>query len=185
MRAVEIFKYSADGNMPPRGNLDEAEAILTFPFGFIGDSNGDYFSPGATNIALAEYIADSRQLREKDIVLTEELADALDGDTDGDIKVISNFLEEAKASSTFDYAVRAAEYFRERNIGSVAVVAFRHHLPRAEASVSKVGLSTVVPELRQVGDFDPQSYQWRARSRARWIAWEVGIVPASVVLNQI
>lgn len=185
MSLVEVFKYSANGDMPPRGNLDEAEAILAFPFGLIKNSNGEYLAPGQTNIALASYIARSGQLREKDIVLTEELADALDGDTDGDIRVISNFREDGKESSTYDYAVRAGEYLRGHNVGKLAVVAFRHHLPRAEASVSRVGFSTVVPELRQVGDFDSQSYQWRTRSRARWIAWEVGSIPVSAVLNQI
>lgn len=185
MNILEVFKYSATGNMPPQGNLDEAEAILAFPFGLIKNSNGDYIAPGATNLALATHIARSGQLREKDIVLTEELADALDGDTDGNITLISNLGEDGKESTTYDYAVRAGEHFRQRSIGKLAIVAFRHHLPKANAGIKRVGFETVVPELRHVGDFDPASSQWWTRNQAAWIAREALVLPAATVLKQI
>lgn len=171
--------------MPPHGNLDEAEAVLAFPFGLINGTDGQYTAPGTTNLALADYISSNPQLREKDIVLSEELADALDGDTDGSIKVITNFRSDGKASTTYDYAVRAGKYFREQGIGTLAVVAYRHHAPRANASVRRVGLNTVLPELRHVGDFDPDSSQEWTTSRKAWIARELVVVPASALLRQI
>jgi hypothetical protein len=185
MSALEVFKYSVTGSMPPLGNLDDAEAIIAFPFGRLENTAGDYIAPGATNLALAEYIANNAQLREKNIVLTEELADALDGDTDGSITLINNINKDGRTSSTYDYAVRAGEHFRQHNIGQLAVVAFRHHLPKANAGIKRVGLKTVVPDLRQVGNFDPESAQWWTRNLAAWIVRESVVLPVSLALRQI
>jgi hypothetical protein len=180
----EIAKYSLSGNMPPHGNLEDAEAILAFPFGYRADSEGQYKEPGTTNIALADFIAANPVLSQMDIVLSEELADALDGRMKGKTTVLSNF-EQGQAGTTYDYAERARRLVEIHDVGKLAVVAFRFHLPRAGASIEKVGFSTIVPDLREVGDFDPESAQWWTRSKKLWVAREAAVLPASILKKQV
>lgn len=184
MNKAETFKYSLSGNMPPQGNISEAEAILAFPFGYRSDSGGAYKGPGLTNLALAKFISTNPVLSEMDIVLTEELADALDGRMRGRTTLLSNF-EQGQASTTFDYAERASRLTEIKDVGSLAVIAFRFHLPRANASTEKVGFNTVIPDLRQVGDFDPRSAQWWTKNKKLWVARESVVLPASVIKQEI
>lgn len=184
MHKTQTIKYSLDGKMPPHGNLSDAEVILAFPFGYRSDSEGNYKEPGTTNEALADFIATNPVLREMDIILSEELADAINGRMKGDTTLLSNF-EQGNTSTTYGYAEKAKLLAEINDIGKIAVVAFRFHLPRATAGSEKVGFKTVVPELRQVGDFDPQSAQWWTRSRKLWAAREAAVLPASIVKKQI
>lgn len=184
MKKRDVLLYSLSGNMPPRGDLSDAEAALAFPFGYRADSEGHYKEPGATNLALAGFILANPQLRQLDIVLSEELADALDGRARGKTILLGNF-EQGQAGTTYDYAEKARKLTEVRDVGKLAVVAFRFHLPRANAGTERVGFSTVVPDLRQVGDFDPKSAQWWTRNRGLWTAREAAAVPVSIIKNQV
>lgn len=185
MKKRQTAEYTLTGKMPPHGRLDEAEAVLAFPFGYRADAEGHYKEPGLTNIALADFISDNPVLRAMDMVLSEELADAIDGRTLGKTTLLSNF-EEGSAGTTYDYAERAKKLVELMDVGKLAVVAFRYHLPRADASSTKVGFNTVVPDMRHVGDFDPESAQWWTRDRKRWVVRESLLgIPGSIALKQI
>jgi hypothetical protein len=183
---LEIARYSLNGNMPPSSNLEDAEAILAFPFGIIRGENHNYLSPGVTNLALADYISNDAVLRNKAIVLSEELRDVLDGNTDGEIMFLSNFKENnTEETSSYDYALKAKRIFVDRGIGKVAIVAFSHHLPRAVASSEKVGIKTIVPDMRGIGNFDPESSQFWTRNAVNWALRESLVIPYSYKVGQI
>ena len=76
--------------------------------------------------------------------------------------------------STLDVITTARPLLAAQGVGSLAVVAFRHHMPRAAAHVEYAGFQSVIPDVRTVGDFDPQSPWPFIRNKRSWIRREVG-----------
>jgi len=185
MNVLEIARYSLNGNMPPSGNLEDAQALLAFPFGLVRDIDGAFVRPGATNEALISYILENPILRKMTIVYSEELQKGLEGQTEGKTLFLSNFTGQNKESTSYDYARRAHQSFKDIQIGKVAIVAFSHHLPRAVASSQRVGINTVVPDLRGVGDFDTESSQPWTRNANAWAKREAKVIPGSFLFRQI
>ncbi|OVE79486.1 hypothetical protein BVY00_00255 [bacterium G20] len=173
-----LAKYACSGQMPPHGNLEEADRVLGFSFGY-RLARGGGWEPGATNYDLAELIAGNEILRSLPMTLEEEVAAALihlEPKLTDQIDVIKTRSAKQKVSGTHEVMVLAKPRIEESGARKLAVVAFRYHLPRAEAIVREAGFSTVVPDMRNFGDFDPESEQWWTTSRQRWIGYELGVI---------
>jgi len=178
-RIAELTRDAYAGDMPPRGDLASVDAVIGFSFGTYLSSDGkQVVCPGPVNEALAEMLVACEPLRSKPLALQEELALAVraqDRSLDGRIELVPTLdpNKPGKPRSTLEVVSHVMPQLIAQRVGSVAVVAFRHHMPRAEAHVRRVGLDTAVPDVRRVGDFDPDSPWPFIRSRSEWMKREL------------
>ncbi len=176
------------GDVPPHGNMWDAAEVIGFSFGLKLDSTGQLAGPGAVNEALAGYIVRNEELRYKNMHLQEEIANAvlgLDRSLAHRVNVLPTMKAPGNTYSSPELVDAVAPDLRERHVDTLGVLAFRHHLPRANAHVQKAGFETAVPELRDVGDFDPNSAQPWTRSRGAWIRREAIAICGFAALNKI
>lgn len=185
-KVYSLLQQATTGETPPHGRLEDAQEIVAFPFSIRLNDEGQLIGPGTTNIALAKFITTHEILREMPITMTEDLALAWPGKMPNSVEIETNFPDSGeKASTTHNYAQRVARNLKVRKVGRIAVVAFRFHAPRADAEMQKAGFDTALPDLRQIGNFDPESSQRWTTSQEQWVKRERIILPASALLNWI
>jgi len=183
-----LIDQAHSGVVPPIGNLEDADEAIGFSFGLYFDERGQLAHPGPVNEAIAHRVVNDELLRGKNMTLQEELAiaiEALDPTLAGQIDSIKTIKKPGRAHRTHEVLKIASPSLAERQVGSLAVIAFRHHLPRAVAQVKKAGFEVAAPSMSGVGDFDPNSPQsWIHNSRA-WMRRECKVIVALALLNQI
>lgn len=185
---LELINQAETGNIPPEGDLSEVDEVLGFSFGLHFNPEGYLAQPGSTNEAIAKMIVSDEVLRSKYMTLQEELAIAVEAREPhlaNQINAIPTIKSPFQTYNTHDILQAARPGLIERNVGLVAVVAFRNHLPRANAHVRKAGFSTALPDMRAVGDFDPSSGQAWIRNPEDWIKRERLAIGLFAALNRI
>lgn len=183
-----ILHQAATGEVPPQGRLEDSDEVIGFSFGLHFDTQGLLAHPGPVNEAMADYIVGDEILRSKNMTLQEELASAVEAREprlSSQIDTLSTIKAPFMTYNTHELLQQAQEGMRERQARSLAVVAFRYHLPRAAAQVRKAGFETIVPDMSGVGDFDPNSSQPWIRNREAWIRRERKVILAFALANRI
>lgn len=178
-----IMHYADSGEMPPIGEVDEAGALIAFSFGVRLDETGHVMDPGTTNRALATLIVNNDALRASTTpwYLQDEIADCafnLDPSIVEERKIypMASLKSQGQTYNSYELIQQATPQLRHDNAETVAVVAFRHHLPRAVGHVLRAGFKVVTPDMRQVGEFDPDSSQPWTRNREAWIKRERKVI---------
>lgn len=176
------------GRMPASGNIEDANEVIGFSFGTYFDDEGQLLKPGPVNEAMADFIVGNEVLRSKNMTLQEELAVAVQAREPklGDqISNLPSIKVPFQAFSTHELIAIARPGLQERQVRSLAVIAFRHHQPRATAQVKGAGFEVSTPNMIAIGDFDPHSGQSWIHSREDWIKRERKVIVAHALLNRI
>ena len=184
----EFIGQAKTGDMPAQDNLERAQGLIGFSFGLHFDNQGQLGHPGSVNTAIAGHIVNHEVLRTKDMTLQEELAievARLDPTLSDNINSLPTIKAPNKAYNTHELLMQSAPDFKANRVNSLAVVAFRHHLPRAAAQVRKAGFEVANPDMAGVGDFDPTLDQAWVHSKEAWIIRERLVISAFAVLNRI
>jgi len=187
-KIMSLVKLAENGQIQPKGNLEDADELIGFSFGLILDERGQLKSSGPVNHALAKFIVGNEILREKNMSLQEEIATAVqqeDRTLSDQIDSLKTIKKPGQTYNTHELIETVKPELLARGVGKLAVIAFRYHLPRAEAEVRKAGFETLLPDLSNVGDFDPISPQYQARSQEDWIKRERIVIPLFAILNRI
>lgn len=185
---LQLIGQAESGNVPPEGNLEQAEEVLGFSFGLYFNGSGQLARPGPINDAIASRIVNDEVLRTKNMVLQEELARAVEAREPRlslQIATLPTIKAPFQTYNTHELLMVARHDFMSRGVGHLAVVAFRHHLPRAAAQVKKAGFAVSTPDMRGVGEFDATSGQAWIRSKDAWIQRERLVIGAFALLNRI
>jgi len=185
-----LIEQSRTGIVPPIGNIELSDEVIGFSFDLYLDAKGqlDRRQSGPVNEALANFIINNEILRAKDMTLQEEIAIAI---TDKEpkltdrINVLKSIKRPGKTFNTHELLKAAYPGLIKRQVGSLAVVVFRHQLPRAAAQVKKAGFAVSTPDMSQVGDFNPYSVQPWVRSSEAWVKRERKVIIAFGLLNLI
>jgi hypothetical protein len=183
-----LIQQAGSGDFPPIGNLEDMDEAFGFSFGSRWNEYGWLAHPGPTNGAIADSIVGNEVLREMNMTLQEELAIAVkerEPRLSDQIIAIPTMKRPGKNYNTDEVLKRALPDLAERNVGSLAVIAYRYHLPRAEAEVRKAGFYTATPDMSEVGDFDPYSAHRQCRSLDDWIRRERLVIPLFAALGHI
>jgi hypothetical protein len=166
--------------MPPSGDLEQADHVVGFAFDTQLDAYGFITASGSTNEALAEFIVGHEVLRTKNMTLQEEIAWAV-ADRDPSLKEqidrMRSLKMPGKTRHTYELINGEAGGLRDKQAHTLAVVAFRHHLPRVAATVRKAGFQTLIPDMAGVGDFNLNSSLPWTRSRYAWYKRERVAIP--------
>lgn len=188
-RAISaLIDQARTGDVAPHGDLTEAQTLIGFSFGLVTDAAGQLAGPGVVNDALARFIVNHEALRTKTMILQEELANAViacDQTLASQIQSLKSIKSPGATYNTYELMAQVTPQLQSQHIVSLIVVAFRHHLPRAEAVVRKAGFGTITPDLRQVGDFDPASSQPWIRGTEAWIRRERTAINIFAMRNYI
>jgi hypothetical protein len=183
-----LIDHARTGEMPPTGDVENADELIGFSFGLYFDDNGLLGHPGPVNEAIADFVVSDEVLRSKNMTVQEELAVAIEAREPRlaeQIDTLKTIKEPGKAFNTHELLVMAKPALVQRGVGSLAVVAFRNHLPRAAAQVKKAGFVVATPDMRGVGDFDPHSSQAWIHSPEAWIRRERLAITAFALMNRI
>jgi pimeloyl-ACP methyl ester carboxylesterase len=183
-----LIEQARTGIVAPVGNLEQADELIGFSFGTYLNSEGQLDHPGPVNDAIARFVVCNEVLRSKNMTLQEELAvaiEAIEPKMANQIDSLPTIKKPGVVFNTHELLATAQPKFRERNVGSLAVVAFRHHLPRAAAEVRKAGFVVATPDMSIVGDFDPNNPQKQVRSAQDWYDRENKVIPIFALLNRI
>lgn len=187
-RVAKLIDQSKTGIVPPSGNLEEADELIGFAFGLYFDTQGQLGAVGPVNEAIAARVVTDEILRSKNMILQEELAvaiEARDPRMANQIDTLKTIKKPGTAYNTHELLMAAKPGLVERKVGSLAVVAFRHHLPRAAAQVHKAGFAVATPDMSNVGEFDPNSPQSWIHDIDSWNRREVKVIAAFALLNYI
>lgn len=180
---VPLLLAAAGRRNATSGDMADAEALVVFAFGA-----GIGRRAGRTNAQLAVAAAEWPDLP---VLAQSEVAAALSRrgrmvvDIESDLRerrglgpttyVDTSMIAEATASM-----IRAAGWSR------VAVLSHPAHTGRCAASLERLGLTPIVPDLRgQSIDFDPESAQWWTRSRVGWLLRESLVLAHHKVLRKL
>lgn len=189
LRQITQIMHQADtGIVPPVGDMEEANEIIGFSYGLHFDDAGQLKGPGPVNEAIAHHVVNDEVLRSKDMTLQEELAIAIEAREPrlaNQIRSLPTVKKPGQAYNTHEILQQARPDLLERNVRSLGVVAFRHHLPRARAQVAKAGFDVASTDMSGVGDFDPASAQDWIRSKDVWIKRERKVIVAFALLGRL
>ena len=184
-----MIHQAHSGDMPPQGNLEAADEVFGFSFGTCFNSEGQLLKPGPVNEALAAFIVGHEVLCSMPMTLQQEVAMAVQAAREpgsgGEINSLPSLKAPFKAFNTHELITIARPGLVKRGVKSVAVVAFRHHLPRAAAEVKRAGFVVATPDMRAVGDFDPRSDQAWTHDREAWDHREPKVIAALALLGCI
>jgi hypothetical protein len=176
-----LCKQAYTGEVPPIGNLEDAQELIGFAFGLRFNSEGQFGAPGPTSEAIAHRIVEDPILSGLPMNLQEEVAFAvrdLNPRLEENFRIVVPTVRRPGRSVTTDDVLRETmPGLQERDVRCLAVVAFRHHLPRATADVARAGFEISTPDMASVGDFDPDNSLSQCRSIGRWIAREALVFP--------
>ena len=188
LEVYRLIQQAESGNVAALGNSELADEVLGFAFDAVFDNQGNLAEPGKVNEAIADRIINDEVLRSKNMTLQEELANAVVSKEKrlGDqIEVIPTIKSPNKTYNTHELMILAKRGLIDRQIGGLAVIAFRYHLPRAAAVVRKAGFDIVIPDMQEVGNFNPQSSLPWTRSKEDWIKRERIVIPYFAARNWI
>jgi hypothetical protein len=191
----QLIEWAGDGYMPPTGDFDGVDGIFVPSFGTVWDMNGNVTEPGATNVALADYLVTHEAIRDAIVPLylqQEVYMAALECDPSVRRQVAQVFMTNktpGHAYNTREVTQQALPKLVDQRVGKLALLPFRHHAPRALPTVNKVveaeNIAVVYPGMQGIGDFDPKSSQPRTRNRNAWVKGERLIIPMSAILGYI
>ena len=185
---LELLHQSKTGIVPISGSLENAQELMGLSFGVHFNSGGQISEPGSVNDALAKYIVNDEILRSKNMTLQEELAIAVERHEPRmsmQIDSIRSVKKPFRTFNTHELITKAKAGLIERNVRSLAVVAFRHHLPRAAAQVKKAGFDVAVPDMSGIGDFDPYSSQPWIRNINAWTNRERKVIAVFALMGRV
>ncbi len=181
--------------MPQVGTIENVNGILAVSFGTIYGPDGEVAAPGATNLELARYIVNDEMIRDTKMPLAMQqevvmAARLLDPSIDGQIaQSIDTNKRPGLAFNTREVAQQALKVLVAEQVGTLAVIAFQYHRPRAVPTVQRVvqteHIEVVSPDMRNIGDFDPNCSQSRPRSRDNWKRGERVIIPFNALMGYI
>jgi hypothetical protein len=183
-----LIHQAATGDVPPIGDVASADEVIGFAFGLRFDQDGQLGSPGPVNETIANFIVNDEVLRTKNMTLQEELAvaiEAIEPMLANQIVTLKTIKTPGVAYNTHELLMTAKPGLAQRSIGSLAVVAFRNHLPRAAAQVKKAGFMVSTPNMSRVGEFDPDSPQPWIRNPDAWIRRERKALAVFALANRI
>lgn len=185
---TSLMEQARTGDVPPIGDVAQADELIGFAFGLYFDADGQLGRPGPVNDAIADFIVGDEVLRSNNMTLQEELAVAIEAREPklaGQIDALKTIKAPGRAHNTHELLVTAKPALIARGVGSLAVVAFRNHLPRAAAQVSKAGFTVSTPDMTGVGDFDPHSPQEWIHNPEVWIKRERKVLAAFALAGRI
>jgi hypothetical protein len=185
---LTLIDQAGKGELPPSGDIENVDELIGFSFGLYFDDEGQLGNPGPVNEAMAEFVVGNEVLRSKNMTLQEELAVAIEAREPRlahQIDTLKTIKEPGTAYNTHELLVTAKPTLVQRGVGSLAVLAFRNHLPRAAAQVKKAGFIVATPDMSGVGDFDPKSPQGWIHNPEAWIRRERVAIAAFALMNRI
>lgn len=157
---------AATGRYRTEGELEDADCILAFSFGY--QVKDDKVLPGPPNEALAKYITELEI--DVPIIAQFEIDDALG-------KIAQKRIETDWLSDPENYLdshqvlLKAVEFMAVHHLKRPLLVAQRHHMPRTQALVRRHGLKPIVLEgLPDTWDHDNKQ-SW-IHGHAQWMLRE-------------
>lgn len=161
-------KGSFSGAYEPRGDVSSADVVIGHSFGI-----GEDGQPGATNIALADFI--NERYAQLPVLAHASIAVALDVKP---VKMLEGDLTNArgKGLGTRGELLLARDYMEQEGLHSALLVGQAFHIGRVAWQACMLNMDISIPEdLPTV--FDPRSQQWWTRSQGLWILREALATP--------
>lgn len=184
-----LMQQAETGVMPHVGDMSQADAVIGFAFGIRFDDYGNLRSPGPVNEALAHFIVNDEEVRNKPMVLQDILGlevIRLDRSLKPQIDVKPTIKRPGQAYSSYEFLViQTMPDLVADHVGSLAVVAQPRHQPRDVAISKQAGFTTFAPDTSSVDIFDPHSSQPWIRSKEAWIRRERKVIVASALTGKI
>lgn len=159
------------GRYQPSGDWTEADCLVGHCFGLVSSARqGDpgFEKLGLANAALGEYIYEGFRHLPKILEVEVQVAySRFDPSDIWNVAVISGSRRPDTRYDTHEVNAQAAEIIKRHGWKKALVVAHAHHIVRAEATLAKMGVQTIVPDaLPNV--WDPQAEQAEVRSTLRF-----------------
>ena len=181
--------YARSGEMPPIGDLASATEVIGFSFGTYFDADGQLSRPGPVNDEIARCIVSNEVIRDTEMPMTlqEEVAWAVfaqDKTLRGQINVLPTIKTPGKAFNTHELIQQSRRGWATRKVGTLAIVAHPHHIPRASAQVRKAGFEVVTLDTRGIG-FDENSAQEWTTSAEKWGKKEPLVIGLGAILGRL
>ena len=168
MNIEDLITAACDGNYVSHGNLDEADCIIAFGFGYRLEDNK--IEPGLSNTDLANFIVN---LNLSIPLITQfEIKMALPENRQEGIFSITKHRIEGEYLNSLEVAEQAKIIMKDHDWEKALIVAHPHHIPRVDAICRKLGIITIVPRGLEAVRFDPESEQSWTRSQENWCAKE-------------
>ena len=170
MSIWSLCRQTWSGHYTVIGNLNEAQCVLGFSFGAVGQE--PEVRPGLSNEDLASYALEHFVHLPK--ILQREVADAYLCLAPGSqVERINYHRQPTRYLDTREVAEQAWGIMEHHGWRTAALLAHGHHMPRVHAVCQRVGISTVaLPGLEKIR-FCPDSAQRWTRSRQAWFRREV------------
>ncbi len=152
-------KGSFSGRYEPRGDIASADVVIGHSFG-IGEDD----QPGASNIALADFI--NEHYAHLPVLAHKSIAVALDVEPaallDGEITNMRG-----KGLGTRGELLQARDYMKREGLRNALLVGQAFHIGRVAWQACMLNMDVIIPEdLPTI--FDPESQQRWTRNRVSW-----------------
>ena len=158
-----LLRQAVTGRYDRHGEVSDADCVVGFSFGYRATSG--HLVPGVSNEILAALIAE-RYCRFP-LILQWEIAAALTH-IPRQLWRIERHAESGRYLDTREVARQARTVMKAQQYETALIVAHPHHVARADAVCTRLGMRTVVPDgLEKIG-FDPRSHQPWTRTQPTW-----------------